>query len=129
MARRSLSREEIKNGVSYIHQKFVEKKMSARDVAKDDNLPFSLTTYYKYLPRYEKQLAASTEVKTTDTKPDDKYNKLLQQNQELRLENQELQDEIIKLQRFLVNKLIEKEEYENGIQNRNTTPRVHFRDL
>lgn len=122
MARRNLSPKEIRDGMKLIHDLFNKEKKSAREVAKK-KLPFSLTTYYKYLPKYEKSL---TKKQTPETiveaaKYDDDLTptKVVARNKERDLveENHALQDEINRLSRFIVKNMINDREvnlHENG---------------
>lgn len=126
MARRNLSKKDIESGVKFIHSKFVDDQMSSRDVAKLKDLPFSLTTYYKYLPKYEKNLKKSENgvLVTPNVIYDDERTptKAIAENKakDLETENQELLKENMLLTRFIVKKFIAKEmggEIENHSEN------------
>lgn len=108
MARRSISNKQIKEGVFYIMAQLEDGK-SMREIANDPNIPFSLTTFYKYQDKYGKQfksepkrsneaqdLAAALE-RTTPTKT---------VTSSLEQENKQLLEEINALNRFIVRKYI-----------------------
>lgn len=113
MARRSLSTKQIKDGMAYIHSLLVDKKISARDIVKDPNLPFSMTTYYKYLAKYEKSLDRNKVDIFSDSNNKPQPKVVTPPNNtkkdDLVSQNQLLLDEINLLTRFIVKKFVAKE--------------------
>lgn len=108
MARRSISNKQIKEGVFYIMAQLEDGK-SMREIANDPNIPFSLTTFYKYQDKYgkhfksepkrsnEAQDLATALERTTPTKT---------VTSSLEQENKQLLEEINALNRFIVRKYI-----------------------
>jgi hypothetical protein len=135
MSRRSLSMKQIREGMAYIREKLVEEHMSARDVSKDPTIPFSLTTYYKYLPKYEKQLQKieamslgkkiDSEVlppefpieQPTVVKSSMQVRKKEKEVDPLVVQNRELQQEVNTLSRFIVKKFLAQEMGEQNEDN------------
>lgn len=133
MARRSLSKEEIKKGMDFFYSKFNgENPMSSRDMLKIKDLPFSLTTYYKYLPKYEKNLKKSgnnEEIKVAPDKIIDNEltpTKAIARNKTkaLEVENEALMKENALLTKFIVKKFIAKEMGAEN-ENNNTNSGIH----
>lgn len=138
MARRNLSTKDIKEGVSYIYSKLEGEKLSAREVSEDKNLPFSMTTYYKYLPKYEKSLKKSLNNEgvldistvTQEAIDDDRTpTKAIAANKKnLEAVNKELLEENNMMARFIVKKYIASEELNTGrkdSENDSTSTGIH----